>query len=207
MGCEGGYPGTVLTEHNWNDEGVKICKEKGAAAPGPTKYLASKPLAERAFWDFMKNDKPEFDGVSVLPSVVLGPWEQFSAHGAVAGSTMFTLPFINPDKPATTDMLEHETWNIVDVRDVAQVIVKALAADGVAGERFIVAAEPLWGNDFALGARALNRPGLNKGNDDPAYRASLDKKSTHTVGAKAAKTLVSRTGPRTRRCRTRSGLC
>lgn len=36
-------------------------------------YRASKTLAEQAFWKWIKENKPAFDGATVNPPLVLGP--------------------------------------------------------------------------------------------------------------------------------------
>lgn len=47
-----------------------LCEAKGAAAPPFVKYLASKTLAERAFWEYFKTTESKFDGVALAVSVV-----------------------------------------------------------------------------------------------------------------------------------------
>ncbi|BEJ14950.1 hypothetical protein CspHIS471_0407170 [Cutaneotrichosporon sp. HIS471] len=49
---------------NWNDESPAICAAIGASAPPFLKYLASKSLSERAFWNFFKSSQ-NFDGVAL----------------------------------------------------------------------------------------------------------------------------------------------
>lgn len=54
-------------------------------------------------------------------------------------------------KPGISDeQLSTKLWPIVDVLEVADSCVLALKAPAVAGERFLVVAESLWGNDVAL---------------------------------------------------------
>jgi hypothetical protein len=36
-------------------------------------YSASKKFAEKAFWDFIKQEKPNFVGTTVNPSLIFGP--------------------------------------------------------------------------------------------------------------------------------------
>jgi hypothetical protein len=80
-----------FTEKDWNEYSAKVCEEKGREAPGGDKYrgeylpdlcslievsltkLASKTLAEQAFWKFIKDEKTSFDGVTINPPLVFGP--------------------------------------------------------------------------------------------------------------------------------------
>lgn len=60
----------VLTTNTWNDEAVEAAKK--GTAPGPNSYAyivyaASKTQGERAFWNFMKNEKPSFVANAILP--------------------------------------------------------------------------------------------------------------------------------------------
>ena len=45
-------------------------KTLGVKADPRDWYTASKTLAEKAAWDFVKTEKPSFDLVTVLPSLV-----------------------------------------------------------------------------------------------------------------------------------------
>jgi nucleoside-diphosphate-sugar epimerase len=52
---------------------IQQLKEKGKDVSAPDAYRASKTLAERAAWDFIEKEKPQFDLVTVNPPFVLGP--------------------------------------------------------------------------------------------------------------------------------------
>lgn len=59
--------GHLYTEDDWGettwDEAAK-----GSAVVG---YIASKRLAEKTAWDFMENEKPSFDLVTICPSIIV----------------------------------------------------------------------------------------------------------------------------------------
>ncbi|EPE07687.1 nadph-dependent methylglyoxal reductase gre2 [Ophiostoma piceae UAMH 11346] len=61
-------PSTLYTEKSWNPVTIEDAKKD----PG-TGYRASKTLAEQAAWDFIKNEKPNFDLATINPPAVLGP--------------------------------------------------------------------------------------------------------------------------------------
>jgi dihydroflavonol-4-reductase len=97
--------------------------------PGAQPYTRSKTIAERAARDWVAAEGGGMEYCSINPSVVLGPvWSRdYSAsvtivkrmlEGSVRG-----LPDIG--------------FGIVDVRDVADLHVRALNAPGMAGERFL----------------------------------------------------------------------
>jgi nucleoside-diphosphate-sugar epimerase len=69
-----GYrPGYVYTEKDWNPmstEEAKKSKDSVAA------YLVSKTIAERAAWDFVEHEKPNFSLVTLTPPMVYGPLAQ-----------------------------------------------------------------------------------------------------------------------------------
>ena len=40
---------------------------------GTMAYFASKKLAEKEAWKFLKEEKPNFDLVAIMPALILGP--------------------------------------------------------------------------------------------------------------------------------------
>lgn len=65
-----------FTEADWNDYDPGQCEEKGKDALASSKYRASKVLAERAFWKWIEDNKPSFDGAVINPPLVMGPLNQ-----------------------------------------------------------------------------------------------------------------------------------
>ncbi|KAG8959163.1 methylglyoxal reductase (NADPH-dependent) gre2 [Tulasnella sp. 419] len=74
----------VYTEVDWCDYALKEVEEKGREATPMMKYRASKVMAERAAWNFVKEHVSEigFDLVTVLPTFVFG----------VSGPSTFFFP-------------------------------------------------------------------------------------------------------------------
>lgn len=62
-----------FTPADWNENSPREVENKGAASSPIDQYRASKTLAERAFWKFIADEKPAWDGATVLPSLVFGP--------------------------------------------------------------------------------------------------------------------------------------
>jgi dihydroflavonol-4-reductase len=92
-------------------------------------YIQSKTIAERAARDWVAAEGGAMEFVSICPSVVLGPvWSRdYSA------SLVIVKKLLDGSMGATPDV----GFGIVDVRDVADLHVRALNAPGLAGERFI----------------------------------------------------------------------
>ena len=92
-------------------------------------YVKSKTIAERAARDWVAGEGGAMEFVSVNPAAVLGPvWsDDFSASIEVVRQLLGGL------LPGCPNL----GFGIVDVRDVADLHLRALTAPGIAGERFI----------------------------------------------------------------------
>ncbi len=98
-------------------------------SPDVYAYVKSKTIAERAARDWMVADGAGMEFVSINPSAVLGPvWSNdFSA------SIELVKQLLTGALPGCPDI----GFGIVDVRDVADLHVRALTEPGLDGERFI----------------------------------------------------------------------
>jgi dihydroflavonol-4-reductase len=108
-----------FTEADWTDPG----------RPGTSPYIQSKTIAERAARDWVAKEGGGIELCTINPSVVLGPvWSRdYSA------SVVLVKKLLDGSMGATPDI----GFGVVDVRDVADLHVRALKAPGMAGERFI----------------------------------------------------------------------
>jgi dihydroflavonol-4-reductase len=107
------------TERDWTD----------ATSLDAYPYVRSKTIAERAARDWVAAEGGALEYVSVNPSLVLGPvWS-----GDYATSVVVIEKLMNGSLPGLPDL----GFGVVDVRDIADLHVRALTADGIAGERFI----------------------------------------------------------------------
>ncbi len=97
--------------------------------PGITPYIQSKTLAERAARDWVAAEGAGLEFCTINPSVVLGP--VWSADYSASVSIVQRL--LDGSLRACPDF----GFGVVDVRDVADLHVRALNAPGMAGERFI----------------------------------------------------------------------
>ncbi|MFI9103687.1 NAD-dependent epimerase/dehydratase family protein [Streptomyces fildesensis] len=121
--------------------------------PTLSPYRRSKTLAEHAAWDFMANAQGSTELTTVLPGAVFGPILTTSNIGSVgiigrmvAGS-MRGVPRIGLE--------------IVDVRDLADIHIRAMTSPDAAGQRFLATGEFTWMTQMArtlregLGAEGL----------------------------------------------------
>ena len=97
--------------------------------PGLSPYIQSKTIAERAARDWVAKEGAGIEFCTINPSVVLGP--VWSADYSASVSIVKIL--LEGRMRACPDI----GFGVVDVRDVADLHVRALKAPGMAGERFI----------------------------------------------------------------------
>lgn len=102
--------------------------------PGVGAYDKSKTAAERAAWDFIKNEGGSLELATVNPCTVAGPVlsKESSTSLEIIGRLM------NGAVPGCPNLLL--TW--VDVRDVAELHYLAMTNPKAKGERFICVAPP-----------------------------------------------------------------
>ncbi|KAF4443729.1 hypothetical protein F53441_11371 [Fusarium austroafricanum] len=131
-------PEQGYSEEDWNDQADEVLAQAGSEATGHQIYVASKVKAERAFWEFRKNNSSRinFTMTAVNPVWVAGP--------------PLILPE-DPEKLSETAIVPYRIMNgedmpspgpgngtHVDVRDVARLIVFAVDNKNVAdGQRYI----------------------------------------------------------------------
>ncbi|WWC58970.1 uncharacterized protein I303_101515 [Kwoniella dejecticola CBS 10117] len=72
MSPESRPPPQRYTSEDWNEDSIVQLARNGASSGGVVAYRASKTLAEKAFWDFIEIEKPEWDGIVLNPPLILG---------------------------------------------------------------------------------------------------------------------------------------
>lgn len=94
-------------------------------------YSKSKTLAEHAAWDFIQSveNKSGMELVAINPTNVFGP----VLDGHYHTSTEWYRTIMRAESPGVA----HTQMDLVDVRDLVEVLVKALTVPGAAGKRFI----------------------------------------------------------------------
>lgn len=138
---------------SYRDEGVSdetLWTEDDPALPA---YRRSKTLAERAAWDFMAEHGGETTLTTILPGAVFGP-------------------VLTADSPGSTEIVARLLagmpgtprigFEIVDVRDLVDLHIRAMTTPAAAGERFLATGEFMWLHDMARTLRAGLGPAASK---------------------------------------------
>ena len=137
-------PDNVTDETVWTDiKGPKI-----------NAYYQSKTIAEKAAWDLIAASDGATTLATVNPALVLGP-------------------VLSPDYSESVQIVERLLagrvpgvprlgFNVVDVRDVADMHLRAMTSPEAAGQRFIAAGQFAWMGDIADILRAKLGPAAAK---------------------------------------------
>ena len=133
-GFKGNRPGYEYSEEDWNPINAEQAKENPANG-----YRASKTFAERAAWEFVEKEKPNFTLATMCPPLVLGPIVHY----------LNSLDGLNTSNQRIRDIIQGKakdeiaptgTFLWVDVRDLALCHVEAIEKDEAAGKRFFITA-------------------------------------------------------------------
>jgi len=114
--------GGVYTEQDWT--------QAGAAGLGA--YVRSKTLAEKAAWDFMAREGAGLQLATVNPVVVLGP--------VLGRDSSSSIQVVQRLLEGSVPGLPRLSFGLVDVRDVADLHLRAMTHPDAAGERFLAVA-------------------------------------------------------------------
>ena len=114
--------------------------------PAATAYVKSKTLAEQAAWEFQQTEAPEMQLTMINPAFVLGA----PLDGNYGTSIEVIARLLSGKDP----MLPQIAFPIVDVRDVAEMHLRALTHDETIGQRLIASDRTLWFRDMAMALRA-----------------------------------------------------
>jgi nucleoside-diphosphate-sugar epimerase len=123
IGYGHGHPDKVYDETSWTD----------VDGPGVSAYAKSKTVAERAAWEFAGADGGSPELAVINPVAVLGPLLGPDASTSIE----LVKRLVDGSMPGTPKV----AYGLVDVRDVADLHVRAMTAPEAAGERFIALGE------------------------------------------------------------------
>jgi dihydroflavonol-4-reductase len=143
---KGGPGDNVSDETDWTD----------LKDPALSAYGQSKTIAERAAWDLVAASGEATTLAVVNPALVLGP--------VLSGDYSESVQVVERLMSGRVPGLPRIGFNIVDVRDVADLHIRAMTAPDAAGQRFIAANQFAWMADIAailkaqLGAEAAKVP-------------------------------------------------
>ncbi|MFT4154862.1 SDR family oxidoreductase [Parafilimonas sp.] len=112
-------PAKLITEESWTDP-----NEKGLSA-----YNKSKVLAERAAWEFMKNEGANLELTVINPVAIFGP--------ALDAKLSSGFELLKNVLDGTLKRIPNLELAIVDVRDLADLHMKAMESASAKGQRFL----------------------------------------------------------------------
>lgn len=111
---------TTFSENDWTD--VSNYKDT-------TPYYRSKTIAEKVAWDFIKEEKTELELTTICPGAILGP----VIDTDFGNSANIIISLLNGSLPA----LPKIGFDIVDVRSVADLLIKAMEMPQAANNRYM----------------------------------------------------------------------
>ncbi|RYE25337.1 MAG: aldehyde reductase [Sphingobacteriaceae bacterium] len=114
---------TETTEADWTDP-----NEKGLSA-----YEKSKVLAERAAWDFIEKEGGSLELVTINPVAIFGP-----SLGLNKSPSLGILKFL---LDGSMKAVPNIPLNAIDIRDVADLHIRAITTPNAKGQRFIASAD------------------------------------------------------------------
>jgi dihydroflavonol-4-reductase len=118
--CHGhDVPEREFTEDDWTDIGDRDV----------TAYVKSKVLAERAAWGFIKDEGGQTELSVINPTATFGP----TLGDDISASLIPILTLLS----AGAAQMANFSFPVADVRDIADIHVRAMTHPSAAGERFI----------------------------------------------------------------------
>lgn len=124
---------TVFDENDWTDEHNK---------KDTTPYFRSKVVAEKAAWELINQIGSETELTTVLPGAILGP----VLEQDFGTSANLVIKILDGSSPA----LPKIGFDVVDVRSVAHLLIRAMEMPQAAGQRYIASAGYLTFKEIAL---------------------------------------------------------
>ncbi len=111
-----------ITEESWTDPNQK----------GLSSYNKSKAMAERAAWEFIKTDGGKLELSTINPTAIFGP----SLGPEISSGFELLKGLLDGSMKAVPNL----TFNIIDVRDVADLHIRAMIHPHANGQRFLALA-------------------------------------------------------------------
>ncbi|TVY69037.1 Ketoreductase [Lachnellula suecica] len=129
---QGLRPGYIYSEKDWNPTTYEEAAKKETS--GSVSYCASKTFAEKAAFEFVEKNKPNFAITTLCPPMVYGP----------SGSVITSLDHLNTSSAeiyrlmngSSKEVPDTAVWGFVDVRDLGEAHARAFESPEAAGQRY-----------------------------------------------------------------------
>ncbi|GAB4018937.1 aldehyde reductase [Spirosoma migulaei] len=115
--------GHTFTENDWTDENAPV-----------QSYIKSKTIAEKAAWDFITHQGAGLELTVINPVGIFGPVIGGIYPASYAGVIKALVDGTVTDSPQFT-------FGVVDVRDVADIHIKAMVLPQANGQRFLATSD------------------------------------------------------------------
>ncbi|KAL2415824.1 Ketoreductase azaE [Exophiala dermatitidis] len=145
----------TYSEKDWNP--ITYAEAISPDATPQDAYRASKKFAEQEAWRFMETKTPNFDLVTLCPSMVFGPVAHLvSSVQNLNESNALLWRVANSDGNTPLPPARFNFW--IDVRDLAEIHVKALLTPQAGGKRYLPVAPEKFNYQLASEIIARNFP-------------------------------------------------
>lgn len=138
-----GPPYFIYTGRDWNP--LTYQESIAPGTPSHIAYRGAKKFAEKAAWDFVREQKPNFDLVTLCPSMTFGPIVHPISSMDQLNESNAMLWKIAQGQPLATARVP--SW--IDVRDLALAHVEALLRPSAGGKRYIPGGTERFSYDWA----------------------------------------------------------
>ncbi|RYP34084.1 hypothetical protein DL767_004419 [Monosporascus sp. MG133] len=126
--------GYTYTEKDWN---MATYEQAATSADGAYAYRASKALAEKAMFDWVKENKPSFSLTTICPPWIYGPY----AHELKRTENLTPSVYLLSKLVDVEDVPSFDFGGYADSREVAAAHLLALDVPEAGNQRFIVGQE------------------------------------------------------------------
>lgn len=125
-------PNYVIDERTYNNASWEDSLVNGLSG-----YHGSKTFAEKAVWDFKRDEYPNFLVSMIMPTFTIGPQAFDAEVSPILNVTAESINQLLSLKP--TDKIPEYVDSIIDVRDIAKAHVSALELEEADGKRLLIA--------------------------------------------------------------------
>ncbi|KFY43234.1 hypothetical protein V495_04076 [Pseudogymnoascus sp. VKM F-4514 (FW-929)] len=128
--------GEPYDETCWNPVTAEIAVKEESPLLG---YCAAKTLAEKAAWQFLRDNKTSFDMTALNPDVIIGPMlHNVSEPGKINETNRLTVYNFIDGTRTGTGAWGLPFYNFVDVRDVSRAHILAMHSPATSNQRMLL---------------------------------------------------------------------